>query len=70
MPVIKSNSPGFIIAERPHDKAAREGMPRVDRDPCSYCGVRGDIGCTHRKVYDYDGRGIAGRDHITAAEHR
>lgn len=22
--------------------------PRVSRDPCPYCGVRGDIGCRHR----------------------
>lgn len=22
--------------------------PRVDRDPCFKCGVRGDIGCCHR----------------------
>lgn len=22
--------------------------PRVDRDPCPRCGVRGDIGCRHR----------------------
>lgn len=22
---------------------------RVDRDPCSFCGVRGDIGCSHRR---------------------
>lgn len=22
--------------------------PRVDRDPCFNCGVRGDFGCRHR----------------------
>lgn len=22
--------------------------PQIDRDPCFYCGVRGDIGCVHR----------------------
>jgi hypothetical protein len=24
----------------------------VFRDPCFYCGVRGDIGCRHKPVYD------------------
>lgn len=28
---------------------ARE-MPRVERDPCSYCGARGDLGCKHRRA--------------------
>lgn len=23
---------------------------RVDRDPCTYCGTRGDIGCKHRRA--------------------
>lgn len=23
---------------------------RVDRDPCTYCGTRADIGCKHRRV--------------------
>lgn len=23
----------------------------VDRDPCGFCGVRGDIGCSHRRVF-------------------
>jgi hypothetical protein len=22
---------------------------RVERDPCSYCGVRADVGCRHRR---------------------
>lgn len=22
---------------------------RVDRDPCSYCGVRADVGCKHQR---------------------
>ncbi len=22
----------------------------VDRDPCTYCGVRGDLGCKHRRA--------------------
>lgn len=29
-------------------REARDAMPRVDRDPCTYCGVRGDIGCAHQ----------------------
>lgn len=27
---------------------AMDDAPRVSRDPCPYCGVRGDIGCRHR----------------------
>lgn len=40
----------FKLAEPRDDKAAREGMPRVDRDPCARCGVRADVGCDHRRV--------------------
>lgn len=49
-----SQQPTYKIAERPADKAKREGMPRVDRDPCHHCGVRGDIGCKHRRTFDND----------------
>ncbi len=33
------------------ERAAASGMrpPRVDREPCFYCGVRGDVGCAHRR---------------------
>lgn len=24
--------------------------PRVNRDPCSYCNVRADIGCRHSRI--------------------
>lgn len=24
-------------------------MPRVSRDPCTYCGVRADFGCQHNR---------------------
>ena len=35
-----------IIAER---KAHIESL-RVSRDPCPMCGVRGDVGCKHRRI--------------------
>lgn len=28
---------------------ARSEPPRLDRDPCRLCGVRGDIGCRHSR---------------------
>jgi hypothetical protein len=27
----------------------RQELPRVDRDPCPRCGVRGDVGCGHSR---------------------
>lgn len=30
-------------------RAIRDDLPRVERDPCSYCGVRADVGCRHRR---------------------
>lgn len=24
-------------------------QPRVERDPCTYCGVRADVGCQHNR---------------------
>lgn len=35
-------------AEYKLTKEAREAQ-RAERDPCSYCGVRGDYGCRHRR---------------------
>jgi hypothetical protein len=35
---------------RDYDRADRSSQPRVSRDPCPRCGVRGDIGCSHGKV--------------------
>jgi len=26
----------------------QDSLTRVDRDPCFYCGTRGDMGCRHR----------------------
>lgn len=31
--------------------AAQAETLRVDRDPCTYCGVRADIGCKHQRVF-------------------
>lgn len=28
----------------------RDSLTHVDRDPCPKCGVRGDVGCKHRKA--------------------
>jgi hypothetical protein len=40
-----------IIALRAAEREqAIADLPRHDRDPCSYCGVRGDIGCHHRQA--------------------
>jgi len=27
----------------------RDTLVHVDRDPCPKCGIRGDIGCKHKK---------------------
>lgn len=27
-----------------------DSLTRVDRDPCVKCGVRGDLGCKHRRA--------------------
>lgn len=26
-------------------------LVRVDRDPCTFCGVRGDVPCRHRRIW-------------------
>jgi hypothetical protein len=33
--------------EKRHHAAGRRIAPR---DPCSYCGIRADVGCRHRRV--------------------
>lgn len=43
---------GKTKAPRLVEKAAIDsidvtGLPRVNRDPCGFCGVRADIGCRH-----------------------
>lgn len=39
------------VRERRTMAEKREQAPApVDRDPCPRCGVRGDIGCSHRRV--------------------
>lgn len=27
-----------------------DSLPRVDRDPCFFCGARADLGCKHRRA--------------------
>ncbi|WP_218146910.1 hypothetical protein [Sphingobium sp. AP50] len=44
---------GQYVGRRINPDYARPGTPKVafspvDRDPCFKCGVRGDIGCSHR----------------------
>jgi hypothetical protein len=34
--------------ERKDSEARQSTAVRVDRDPCFYCGARGDVGCVHR----------------------
>ena len=37
------------VAEHVAEKARVDAL-RVERDPCVRCGVRGDVGCQHRRV--------------------
>ncbi len=32
------------------DRDPPANRPRVDRDPCFFCGTRGDIGCRHQRT--------------------
>lgn len=50
-------SPKRIMNHRPRVNSTTpsipvraELLPRVDRDPCPRCNVRGDIGCKHRRL--------------------
>lgn len=48
----RSTAPGVAPGKRNHADGAAgaddKAQPvRVDRNPCTYCGVRGDIGCRH-----------------------
>lgn len=45
--IRKAPSPGihYVTASK-HDL---DTLTHVDRDPCPRCGVRGDIGCKHRR---------------------
>ena len=44
IPPAQTKSPAH-----PHlDKDSGRMPDRVDRDPCRYCGTRGDIGCKHQ----------------------
>lgn len=33
------------------DRPSAAPADRIDREPCPYCAVRGDIGCRHRPLY-------------------
>jgi hypothetical protein len=37
-----------FIAEREAREPLRPDVVPIDRDPCFYCGARGDLGCKHR----------------------
>lgn len=41
-PRVNATTPGIPVRA--------ELLPRVDRDPCPRCNVRGDIGCKHRRL--------------------
>lgn len=55
--IRKENRSGFCLAHGERGQVKREFkanvevllMNRVDRDPCTYCGVRGDVGCRHQR---------------------
>ena len=38
------------VLDRMEEKDRIANARRVSRDPCPRCGVRGDIGCKHRRV--------------------
>jgi hypothetical protein len=38
-----------VNSTTPSNPIRAEELPRVDRDPCPRCEVRGDIGCKHRR---------------------
>lgn len=40
---------GRAAANLPREKPAVRLCQRVERDPCTFCGVRGDIGCQHQR---------------------
>lgn len=48
--------PGYTAVRRQRSQDHREQQetkplpPRIDRDPCPRCGVRGDFGCSHSRA--------------------
>lgn len=40
----------IAIANAERIKAKIERLRKVGRDPCTYCGVRGELGCKHRRA--------------------
>lgn len=51
----RRGEPGWTNRQKEQAKANREerdaivsSLPRVSRDPCVRCGVRGDLPCAHR----------------------
>lgn len=40
--------PSSVKLRKP--KVVTAPPPRVDRDPCTYCGVRADVGCRHQRA--------------------
>jgi DNA-binding MarR family transcriptional regulator len=53
---LGGGTPGYTATRRERSKEHHEQLearplpPRIDRDPCPRCGVRGDIGCAHSRV--------------------
>lgn len=45
-PLIERQAEAWLHRARTMDRTAE----RVERDPCGYCGVRGDIPCRHRRA--------------------
>ncbi len=42
-----------LMARRAHERGAELERVRanvVDRDPCTFCGVRAEVGCKHNQV--------------------
>lgn len=51
LPPYRSDGPRKIKRRPLHElNEDRDSQPRVDRDPCPRCGVRGDIGCGHSRA--------------------
>lgn len=48
-PIPPPNTRSRAQPHHDHEPGPSSRMPdRVDRDPCRYCGTRGDIGCKHQ----------------------
>jgi hypothetical protein len=43
----------IVTSRRLHmeDRIDPTGMPKVSRDPCPFCGIRGDLPCRHKPAW-------------------